>query len=153
MPSLPTGKAGFDGNSAGQRALAITIITLYHADVRMTSAYWRHRAVPHKQWGRKHMSDTIELLEVIGRDASLRYASAEDLVRALEQAQASDALAAAAVSGDISELVAELGPKPMNVPQISQAPAREDDEEQEEDDIDEPLNIRVLDRDDSFPRH
>lgn len=99
------------------------------------------------------MTDTIELLEAIGQDASLRYASADELARALEQAQASDALAAAALSGDISKLFAELGPKPMNVPQISQAPAREDEEEQEEDDVDEPQSISVLDQDDSLPRH
>jgi hypothetical protein len=99
------------------------------------------------------MADTIELLEAIGQNASLRYASADELARALEQAKASDALAAAAVSSDVSKLFAELGPKPMNVPQISQAPAREDEEEPEEDDTDEPLSISVLDRDNSLPRH
>jgi hypothetical protein len=90
------------------------------------------------------MADTIELLEAIGQNASLRYASADELSRVLEGAQASAGLTSAVASGDCTMLFAELGPKPMNAPQISQAPAREDDEPEEEDDIDEPLNISML---------
>jgi hypothetical protein len=66
------------------------------------------------------MLDTIELLETIGRDASLRYASADELTNVLEQAQASGALTAAATSGDSSLLCEELGHKAMWAPQISQ---------------------------------
>lgn len=84
------------------------------------------------------MADTIELLETIGRDASLRHASAEELTKVLAQAQASEALSDAVASGDSSRLSHEFGPRPMQTPQISQAPARED--EPEEDDIGEPLD-------------
>jgi hypothetical protein len=90
------------------------------------------------------MADTIELLEAIGQNASLRYASADELSQVLEGAQASAGLTNAVASGDCTLLFAELGPKPMNAPQISQAPAREDDEPEEDDDIDEPLNISTL---------
>lgn len=100
------------------------------------------------------MADTIELLEAIGRDASLRYASAEELAHRLVQENASEGLTAAVALGDCSPLFAELGPKPMNAPQISQAPAREDDEpEEEENDLDEPLNISTLEYDESHLRH
>lgn len=66
------------------------------------------------------MSDTIELLEAIGRDASLRHAPAGELESRLEQAGASSALKAAASSGDVLQLAAEFGPKPMYVPQSTQ---------------------------------
>jgi hypothetical protein len=66
------------------------------------------------------MSDTIELLEAIGRDASFRHASPEELKRLLERAEASEALKAAAESGDAARLSAEFGPKPMLVPQSTQ---------------------------------
>lgn len=78
------------------------------------------------------MSDTIELLNAIGQDASLRHASTEDLVSALEQAQASDALKAAVSAGDCSLLAAELGHKPMYEPQIVHSPGREEEEPVEE---------------------
>jgi hypothetical protein len=67
------------------------------------------------------MLDTIELLEAIGRDASLRHASAEELTNMLEQAQASVALTAAVASGDSSRLSEEFGHKAMYAPQDSQA--------------------------------
>lgn len=83
------------------------------------------------------MSDTIDLLETIGRNASLRHASAEELSNMLELAQASKALMSAAVRGDSSLLSAELGNKPMQAPQITQSPGHEDDES-EQDVEDEP---------------
>jgi hypothetical protein len=66
------------------------------------------------------MSDTIDLLEAIGRDASLRFATAGELDTRLGQAGASIALRAAALAGDASRLAMELGPKPMYAPQSSQ---------------------------------
>ncbi|MHB1056336.1 MAG: hypothetical protein ACYC0F_00455 [Rhodanobacter sp.] len=81
--------------------------------------------------------DTIELLETIGRDASLRHASTEELSNMLEQAQASGALKAAAASGDRMLLSEELGSKPLNPPQSTLGPAHEDEPEQD----DEPLDI------------
>ncbi|WP_445145427.1 hypothetical protein [Dyella sp. Tek66A03] len=66
------------------------------------------------------MSDTIELLEAIGRDASLRHASAAELTRILEQAKASQALTAAVANADSSRLYEEFGHRPMYSPQSSQ---------------------------------
>jgi hypothetical protein len=79
------------------------------------------------------MSDTIELLEAIGRDASLRHASAEELTILLEQAQASEALTAAVASGDSSQLSAEFGHKKHKTPESVQTmPGHEEEEEEEE---------------------
>ncbi|WP_445145428.1 hypothetical protein [Dyella sp. Tek66A03] len=66
------------------------------------------------------MSDTIELLEAIGRDASLRHASAAELIRILEQAKASQALTAAVANADSSRLSEEFGQKLMYSPQVTQ---------------------------------
>jgi hypothetical protein len=93
----------------------------------------------------KYMPDTIELLEAIGCDASLRHASTEELTNIMEQAQASEALTAAVASGDSSRLSAELGHKPMHAPQISQTPGHEDDDPGD-DDVDEPLDPSAPDR-------
>lgn len=90
------------------------------------------------------MADTIELLETIGRDASLRHASTERLADMLEQAQASGALKAAAASGDRMLLSGEFGSKPLNAPQSTLGPAHEDEPEQNDDD--EPLDIPVSGR-------
>jgi hypothetical protein len=73
------------------------------------------------------MSDTIELLEVIGSNAVLRHASSEELAQALEQANASDALKAAAKAGDGSLLSIELGPnQPKRVEHSPHAPGHEE---------------------------
>ena len=74
------------------------------------------------------MSDTIELLEAIGRDASLRHASSEELTNVLQQARASEALTAAVASGDSTLLFAELGHKVNLEPQATQSPGYEEDE-------------------------
>ena len=74
------------------------------------------------------MPDTIELLEAIGQNAALRYASAEELAGTSEKTGASDALMAAAASGDGSRLSKEFGHRPMQVPQSTQIPGHEDDE-------------------------
>jgi hypothetical protein len=55
------------------------------------------------------MSKTIELLESIGRDASLRHASREELVRALDALNAGEGLKMAVVAGDRRFLAEELG--------------------------------------------
>jgi hypothetical protein len=62
------------------------------------------------------MSKTIELLETIGRDASLRHASGEDLSQALAGMQASEALKKAAISGDDGHLAKELGHRDIKNP-------------------------------------
>ncbi|MEO8999303.1 MAG: hypothetical protein ABI227_08400 [Rhodanobacter sp.] len=97
------------------------------------------------------MADTIELLEIIGRDASLRHASAEELTKVLEQSQASEALTAAVASNDRMRLSEELGHKQMEPPQSTQGPWHEE-EEQEEDDGDEPHQPPAPDRDKPSPQ-
>jgi hypothetical protein len=79
------------------------------------------------------MSDTIDLLEAIGKNASLRHASGQELADTLEQADASEALKAAAMSGDSSLLCAELGNKPMIVNHDVHAGWKEDEDEEERD--------------------
>jgi len=78
------------------------------------------------------MSDTIELLEAIGRDASLRHASATELAGVLERVQASTSLKAAVARGDSAELSRELGGKPTDPPPppTQQCPPGEGDDEQ-----------------------
>jgi hypothetical protein len=79
------------------------------------------------------MSDTIDLLEAIGRDATLRHASTKELTHMLEQAKASDALTSAVVLGDSTQLFVELGHRPMSVPQVvqTQTPGHEDEDPEE----------------------
>ncbi len=96
------------------------------------------------------MSDTIDLLEAIGRDASLRYAPADVLSDLLDQAQASPTLMAAAASGDSSVLSRDLGQGPNQAPQVVQTPGFEE-EEAEEDGEPAPLIPSVPDQ--SKPHH
>ena len=96
------------------------------------------------------MSDTIDLLNAIGQDAALRYASVEELAQTLEQADASDAFKAAVASGDSSRLSSEFGIKPMQVPQVTQAPGQED--ENSEDDSESPIRAPVPDRNQPYPQ-
>lgn len=79
------------------------------------------------------MSDVIDLLENIGQNAALRYASADELVRALKLAGASEACTSAVISGDMSLLYAELGQSstPRLHHQTQGSPWREEEEEKE----------------------
>lgn len=74
------------------------------------------------------MRDTIELLEAIGRDASLRHATADELAAVLAQAGASASLTAAVAANDRTLLAGEFGEREMFSPQISQSPGCEDDD-------------------------
>lgn len=81
------------------------------------------------------MADTIELLEAIGSDASLRYAQGDELMGVLEQAQASTKLMMAV--GQASGALLREGYGLQQVPQVTQAPTQEPghgDEEEEEGD-------------------
>jgi hypothetical protein len=73
------------------------------------------------------MTDTIDLLEAIGRDALLRHAPSEELGKLLAKAHASDALTAAVASGDSSRLSKELGNREQLSPQGTNSPAHEED--------------------------
>jgi hypothetical protein len=67
------------------------------------------------------MLDTLEMLEAIGSDASLRYASTSELTTLLESGQASEAFTAAVASGDASCLNDEFGDMRNFVPQATQS--------------------------------
>jgi hypothetical protein len=73
------------------------------------------------------MTDTMDWLEAIGQDASLRHASSEELTTMLEAADASEALMAAVASGDSAWLGQEFGKQTMHATQSSQTyPEREE---------------------------
>ncbi|HKR76704.1 MAG TPA: hypothetical protein VJR95_08545 [Rhodanobacter sp.] len=79
------------------------------------------------------MTDTIELLEAIGGDASLRYAQADELKGVLELVQASTGLSMAVALGGGAPLRHELGlQKISEAPQIN-SPGYGDEEEEEAD--------------------
>ncbi|MFK2905324.1 hypothetical protein ISP17_15280 [Dyella ginsengisoli] len=80
------------------------------------------------------MHDTIDMLEAIGKDASLRYADGETLASDAALDAASDALKMAILSGQRGELWAELGAQPMQAMQGVQMPQREEDPDQDEGD-------------------
>ena len=63
----------------------------------------------------KIMTNTIELLETIGKDASLRHASGDQLAQALDGMDASPSMKMAATSGDSRHLAQELGSKDNKV--------------------------------------
>lgn len=82
------------------------------------------------------MSNTIELLDNIGADASLRHASSEDLEKALSGMHASQEFKQAAMSGDKSYLAQEFGQNANVAIQVHQNPHNggsgfEDDEQDE----------------------
>jgi hypothetical protein len=77
------------------------------------------------------MMDTIDLLEAIGSDASLRHLPGDELATKLEQAEASDALKTAAANGDRAPLTIELGREVEPPPQSTQFPAEEEPEEED----------------------
>lgn len=72
------------------------------------------------------MSDSIDLLEAVGCDASLRRLSPEELARRLKDAGASDVLAAAAAQRDSAVLSAEFGIRVMGQPNSGNTPFREE---------------------------
>lgn len=88
------------------------------------------------------MTDTIDLLEVVGSNASLRHAHADEMARQLELAQASAALVLAAASGDSSMLSAELGQQSNQTPQAVQMPAHEEEEPLEDEPLGESAPIK-----------
>jgi hypothetical protein len=73
------------------------------------------------------MRDTVELLEAIGRDATLRRASPEALAQALEANNASTGLRELVASGDSTGLTKELGLKQMHVEHQTQTGGHEGD--------------------------
>ena len=78
------------------------------------------------------MTDTIDLLEAIGQDASLRYASTEALTRVLEEAKASAALTSAVAFGESSRLFEEIGSLWKERNHVTTRPAREEEPDEEQ---------------------
>ncbi|OOG44817.1 hypothetical protein B0E52_06590, partial [Rhodanobacter sp. C06] len=76
------------------------------------------------------MTDTIKLLATIGSDASLRYASPEELKCVLGKAQASVELKLAVELGDGAPLRVELGIYRVEEAPQMQAPGHGDDEDE-----------------------
>lgn len=81
------------------------------------------------------MTDTIELLEAIGSDASLRHARAAELKGVLEQVQADAELVQAVELGDGAPLRVKLGIQQAPQAQQTHAPGSPDGEEE----LDTPL--------------
>ncbi|MEX1829113.1 hypothetical protein [Luteibacter sp. CQ10] len=75
------------------------------------------------------MSDTVDLLEALGRDSTLRNASPEELVKALEAAGASAGLREFAASGNATALTEELGIEQVHVEHMSLTGGCEGDED------------------------
>jgi hypothetical protein len=73
------------------------------------------------------MRDTVELLEAIGRDATLRRASPEALTKVLEENDASAGLRELVTTGDKAALTKELGFVQMHVEHVSQTGGHEGD--------------------------
>lgn len=78
-------------------------------------------------------TNTIELLEAIGSDASLRYAQADELEAALERAQASTELRAAVATGDSAPLRDEFGIQETTQSVQTNAPGHGDEDDDEDD--------------------
>jgi hypothetical protein len=99
------------------------------------------------------MRDTVELLESIGRDATLRHASPEELAQALEAAGASAGLRELAANGNGTILTEELGIVQMHVEHQSQTGGYEGDEVEDDhgDDKDDEPSQRPDDPDDTPP--
>lgn len=66
------------------------------------------------------MSDTIELLEAIGSNASLRYAAADELMGVLERARADAGFVKAVATGDSSLLDAQFARPEAPMSHVSQ---------------------------------
>lgn len=80
------------------------------------------------------MSSVIEFLEKMGKDAELRFASAEDIAQAVMGAQIEASLGAAIIAKSTSELYALLDQQPMF--HIQADPGKEEEEEDEEEEGD-----------------
>lgn len=83
------------------------------------------------------MSNVIEFLDAMGRNAQLRHADADTLAAALEQAQIDPALRAAVLSGDQQRLESLLGARTNVV--CGFAPAQDDEDQEKAPDDDEEI--------------
>lgn len=85
--------------------------------------------------------DTIELLEAIGSDASLRYAAVDELKGVLERVRADAGFVKAVMAGDGSSLEAQFARPAVPMSHVSQTSTEEDEPgaaEEEEEELPEP---------------
>lgn len=78
------------------------------------------------------MTDTFELLETIGSDASLRYAQADELHGVLEQVRADAEFVRAVTTGDSVLLRSALGIREVQHVEQINMPGHGDDEDEGE---------------------
>jgi uncharacterized protein (UPF0147 family) len=107
---------------------------MYDAMESLTPPAWQRSRVnqPIPRARENAVSNTIELLEAIGQDASLRHATREALSQALVKQNASEALIRAAATNDSAHMAPELGHKdPMTTHSVNQF-ATDDDEDSAE---------------------
>lgn len=84
-----------------------------------------------RYWGTM-MTDSIDLLEAVGRDASLRHLPPDELARRLKAAGASEELAGAVVERSSALLSKEFGTRVTQEPQVGFFPYREEPEAPQE---------------------
>jgi len=82
------------------------------------------------------MSNIVDFLERLGRDAQLRYAASAEVEEALLRAQIAPALRAALLAEDSRRLEALLGVK-ANVCCMVHVPDDDDDDDEDEEDDDQ----------------
>lgn len=80
------------------------------------------------------MTDTIEWLEAIGKNAKLRRAPVEELAQLLVSEDAPATLRDALIKGSRLPLVAELGDLLMQTANVPNGPGHEEDPDDDEDD-------------------
>ncbi len=83
------------------------------------------------------MTDAIDLLERIGRDANLRYAATDELALLLSRAGLSEACQAAVISADMSLLAGELGETATPIFHHSINPGHEEQQQEKREDEDQ----------------
>jgi len=82
------------------------------------------------------MRDTIDMLEAIGEDASLRHAFGGMLATEEALDGASEALKAAIRDGDTAAVYAEFGARGMQLVQGTMSPGREEEPDEDGDEPD-----------------
>jgi hypothetical protein len=88
------------------------------------------------------MTDAIDFLEQLGRNAGLRYAPTAELERTLAEIEIDADLRSALLADDTLRLGELLGAEP-NICCLVEKPDQEDEEEEEEEEPDDEEAVRV----------
>jgi hypothetical protein len=89
------------------------------------------------------MTDAIDFLEQLGRNAGLRYAPTAELERTLAEIEIDPALRSALLADDTLRLGELLGAEPNICCLVEKPDQEDDDEEEEEDEPDDEEAVRV----------